>query len=155
MCRIADHREQLLVPPGVFLHNDDRISALITVVGIALLIFGLIEADLRRALGPGTPLAGILLEGRAAIPTARAVLTAFADLHATYTPTGLRLDRLTGTQRLILAHLDIPLPWPETNQTGSACVSPATVGVPHSVRPSDAISDRRRSGLAQSDIPTV
>jgi hypothetical protein len=41
-------------PCPVFLHNDDRITALVAVVGIALLIFGLIEADLRRALGPNT-----------------------------------------------------------------------------------------------------
>ena len=44
---------------------------------------------------------------RDAIPTARAVLTALTDLHATYTSTG-GLDRLTSVQRRILAHLDIP-----------------------------------------------
>ncbi len=111
--RHRDLKQTLRVRP-IFLHNDDRIEALIAVVGIALLIFGLIEADLRRALGQGTPLPGILPEHRDAIPTARAVLTTFAGLHATYTPTGLVLDALTPTQRLILAHLNIPLPWPET-----------------------------------------
>ena len=111
--RHRDLKQTLHVRP-IFLHNDDRIAALIAVVGIALLIFGLIEADLRRALGPGVPLPGILPEARQAIPTARAVLTTFAGLHATYTPSGLALDRLTPTQRLILAHLDIPLPWPES-----------------------------------------
>ena len=45
------------------------------------------------------------------------MLTAFTDLHATYTTAGLVLDRLTPIQRLILAHLDIPLPWPETHST--------------------------------------
>jgi transposase len=110
--RHRDLKQTLHVRP-IFLHNDDRIEALIAVVGIALLIFGLIEADLRRALGEGTPLPGILPEHREAIPTARAVLTAFAGLHATYTPTGLVLDPLTPTQRIILAHLNIPLPWPE------------------------------------------
>lgn len=114
--RHRDLKQTLRVRP-VFLHNDDRIHALIAVIGIALLIYGLIEADLRRALGPDTPLPGILPEHRDAIPTARAILTAFAGLHATYTTTGLRLDRLTPTQRLILAHLDIPLPWPETHST--------------------------------------
>jgi hypothetical protein len=44
----------------VFLHDDDRIQALIAIIGIALLIFGLIEAELRAALGPGVPLPGIL-----------------------------------------------------------------------------------------------
>lgn len=111
--RHRDLKQTLHVRP-VFLHNDDRIHALIAVIGIALLVYGLIEADLRRALGPGTSLPDILPEHRAAVPTARAVLTTFANLHATYTTTGLVLDRLTPTQRLILAHLDIPLPWPET-----------------------------------------
>ena len=110
--RHRDLKQTLRVRP-VFLHNDDRINALVSVIGIALLIFGLIEADLRRALGPNTPLPGLLGEGRAAKPTGRSILTAFADLHLTYTNTGPILDRLTHTQRSILAHLDIPLPWPE------------------------------------------
>lgn len=123
--RHRDLKQTLHVRP-VFLHNDDRIQALVAVVGIALLVFGLIEADLRRALGPGTPLPGILPEGGDAIPTARAVLTAFTGLHATYTPTGLVLDPLTPTQRIILAHLGIPLPWPEnqlnrTNHDTAKC----------------------------------
>ena len=111
--RHRDLKQTLKVRP-IFLHNDDRIAALVAVIGIALLIFGLIEAELRAALGPGTPLPGILPEGRAAIPTARAALTAFDGLCATYTPAGgLILDRLTPAQRMILACLDIPLPWPE------------------------------------------
>jgi hypothetical protein len=111
--RHRDLKQTLKVRP-IFLHNDDRIAALIAVIGIALLIFGLIEAELRATLGPGTPLPGILPEGRAAIPTARAALTAFDGLCATYTPDGgLILDRLTPAQRMILACLDIPLPWPE------------------------------------------
>lgn len=110
--RHRDLKQTLKVRP-VFLHNDDRIQALIAVIGIALLIFGLIEAELRTALGPGTSLPGILPEGRAAIPTARAALAAFDGLSATYTPGGLILDRLTPAQRMILACLDIPLPWPE------------------------------------------
>jgi hypothetical protein len=101
--------KQTLHARPIFLHNDDRIHALIAVIGIALLIYGLIEADLRAALGPHTPLPGILPEHRNAEPTARAVLAAFTDLHATYTSTGgLALDQLTPTQRRILAHLDIP-----------------------------------------------
>jgi transposase len=110
--RHRDLKQTLKVRP-VFLHNDDRIEALIAVIGIALLIFGLIEAELRAALGPGVPLPGILPEGRAAIPTARAALAAFDGLHLTYTPAGVVLDRLTQVQRTILAHLNIPLPWPE------------------------------------------
>lgn len=110
--RHRDLKQTLRVRP-VFLHNDDRIEALIAIIGIALLIFGLIEAELRTALGPGVPLPGILPEGRAAIPTARAVLAAFDGLHLTYTPGGIVLDQLTHIQRTILACLNIPLPWPE------------------------------------------
>jgi transposase len=110
--RHRDLKQTLRVRP-VFLHNDDRIEALIAVIGVALLIFGLIEAELRAALGDGVALPGILPEGRAAIPTARAVLAAFEGLHLTYTPAGIVLDRLTQIQRTILAHLNIPLPWPE------------------------------------------
>jgi hypothetical protein len=110
--RHRDLKQTLQVRP-VFLHNDDRIEALIAIVGIALLIFGLIEAELRHALGDGIALPGLLPEHRAAIPTSRAVLAAFTGLHLTYTPTGPVLDQLTTVQRTILAHLDIPLPWQE------------------------------------------
>ena len=110
--RHRDLRQTLKVRP-VFLHNDDRIHALIAVTGIALLIFGLIEAGLRAAPGPDVPLPGILPEGRAARPTARAALAALDGLHLTYTPAGIVVDRLSPVQRQILALLNIPLPWPE------------------------------------------
>jgi hypothetical protein len=111
--RHRDLKQTLRVRP-IFLHNDDRIDALVHVVGIALLVFGLIEADLRRRLPRDHPdLPGLLPEGRAAKPTGRNILAAFQGLGLTYTPTGLRLDPLTPTQRIILALLDIPLPWPE------------------------------------------
>lgn len=98
----------------VFLHNDDRIQALIGVVGVALLIFGLIEADLRHRLPTGQEqLPGLLPEGRAAKPTGRNILAAFNGLAFTYSKTGPMLDRLTPTQRQILALLDIRLPWIE------------------------------------------
>lgn len=111
--RHRDAKQSLKVRP-VFLHNDDRIDALVAVVGIALLVFGLIEADLRRQLHHDDPrLPGLLPEGRAARPTGRNVLATFQGLSLTYTTAGLLLDPLTPTQRVILALLDIPLPWPE------------------------------------------
>jgi hypothetical protein len=110
--RHRDLKQSLRVRP-VFLHNDARIEALLAVIGIALLVFGLIEAELRAALGDGVALPGILPEGRAAKPTARAALAAFDGLAATYTSDGLVLDRLSSVQRRILALLDIPLPWRE------------------------------------------
>ncbi len=111
--RDAKRPRPLRVRP-VFLHTDERIDALISVVGIALLVFGLIEADLRHRLPAQQPhLPGLLPEGRAAKPTGRNVLAAFDGLALTYTRSGPVLDRLTSTQRQILALLDIPLPWPE------------------------------------------
>lgn len=117
--RNRDAKSTLHVRP-IFLHNDDRITALISIVGLALLTFGLIEANLRRAIHPHTHLPGLLPEQRTAKPTGANILRAFAHLTATYTHNGLKLDPLTTTQRTILAHLDIPLPWPEqTNQTNT------------------------------------
>ena len=110
--RNRDAKSTLKVRP-VFLHNDDRIDALISIVGLALLVYGLLEADLRRAIAPATHLPGLLPEDRAARPTAANILAAFNHLGATYTTSGLILDRLNPTQRTILGLLDIPLPWPE------------------------------------------
>jgi transposase len=114
LVELAHHanKSALKVRP-IFLHNDDRIAALISIVGLALLIYGLIETDLRHALDPDQQLPGLLPEGRAARPTGRNILTAFQGLAATYTPHGLRLDRLTTTQRTILELLHIDQPWPE------------------------------------------
>ena len=98
--RHRDYKQTLKVRP-IFLHNDDRIYALTSIVGIALLIFGLIESQLRQALDDHTT-PGLLPEGRAAKPTGRNILAAFQGLGLTYTPNGIRLDRLTHTQRRIL-----------------------------------------------------
>ncbi|MBV9196010.1 MAG: IS1634 family transposase [Solirubrobacterales bacterium] len=110
--RHRDAKHTLKVRP-IFLHNDDRIHALISIVGLALLIFGLIETQTRHALGTGEQLPGLLPEGRAAIPTGANILAAFQGLGLTYTPAGIRLDRLTHTQRRILDLLQIQPPWPE------------------------------------------
>lgn len=110
-CAHKNEKQTLRVRP-IFLHNDDRIEALISIVGLALVVFGLIEIELRRALG-GEHLEGLLPEGRAARPTGRNILAAFQGLGLTYTPEGIVLDRLTQTQRRILELLEVPLPWPE------------------------------------------
>ncbi|MCA1698101.1 MAG: IS1634 family transposase [Actinobacteria bacterium] len=111
--RHRDIKQTLKVRP-IFLHNDDRIHALTSIVGLALLIFGLIETQARQAINDDDgQLPGLLPEGRAAKPTGRNILAAFQGLGITYTPQGIRLDRLTHTQRHILALLDIQPPWPE------------------------------------------
>jgi hypothetical protein len=111
-CSHRNAKGTLRVRP-VFLHNDDRIEALVSIVGLALVVFGLIELALRRALGPDEVLEGLLPEGRAARPTGRSILGAFQGLGLTYTPNGIVLDRLTSTQRRILELLEVPIPWPE------------------------------------------
>ena len=116
--RHRDLKQTLKVRP-IFLHNDDRIHALISTVGIALLVFGLIESQTRHALADDL-LPGLLPEGRAAKPTGRNVLGAFQGLGLTYTADGITLDRLTHTQRRLLELLQIPLPWPEQRQTALA-----------------------------------
>ena len=106
--RHRDMKQTLKVRP-IFLHNDDRVYALLSIVGIALLIFGLIEARTRAALGPETQqLPGLLPEGRAAKPTGRNILAAFQGLGLTYTHTGIQLDPLTDTQQHILELLENP-----------------------------------------------
>jgi hypothetical protein len=110
--RHRDYKQSLKVRP-IFLHNDDRIYALTSIVGIALLIFGLIEAELRKQLHADELLPGLLPENRAAKPTGRNVLSAFQGLGLTHTRTGIQLDRLTHTQRRVLELLQITPPWPE------------------------------------------
>jgi transposase len=110
--RHHDAKATLRVRP-IFLHNDDRIDALVSIVGLALVVFGLLESDLRNTLGPDEQLDGLLPEGRAARPTGRNILAAFQGFGLTYGPDGITLDRLTHTQRRILELLEVTLPWPE------------------------------------------
>jgi transposase len=117
--RHRDAKQTLRVRP-IFLHNDDRIAALISVVGLALTVFGLIEAGVRRALGPGQQLEGLLPEKRDAIPTGRSILAAFQSLGLTYTERGPQLDPITGTQRRILDLLDASLPWQQSPELALA-----------------------------------
>jgi Domain of unknown function (DUF4277)/Transposase DDE domain len=109
--RHRDLKQTLRVRP-IFLQNDDRIEALVSVVGLALLVFGLIEAELRKRLGD-EELPGLLPEGRSGPPTGRNILAAFQGLALTYTQPGIVLDRLTPTQRRILELLEINTPWPQ------------------------------------------
>ncbi len=117
--RHRDLKQTLKVRP-IFLHNDDRVYALIGVVGIALLIFGLIEAELRKALASEdrfkAGLLPLLPEDRLAKPTSRNILAAFQGLGLTYTARGIELDRLTFTQQTILELLGVQVPWPQQGE---------------------------------------
>jgi transposase len=68
----------LAVAP-MFLKNNRRITALITVICLALLIFCLIERQVRLAIAPHTTLDGLYV-GRPAKPTGRLIFQALARL---------------------------------------------------------------------------
>jgi hypothetical protein len=114
--RHRDLKQTLKVRP-IFLHNDDRIYALISTVGIALLIFGLIETGVRQALQADPRheqnLLPLLPEERLAKPTGANILSAFQGLDLTHTHRGIELDPLTPTQQRILDLLGIHPPWPQ------------------------------------------
>jgi Domain of unknown function (DUF4277)/Transposase DDE domain len=117
--RHRDLKQTLKVRP-IFLHNDDRIYALISTIGIALLIFGLLETQLRKALHADErqhdKRLPLLPEARLAKPTGANILSAFQGLDLTYTHRGIELDPLTPTQQLILDLLNIQPPWPQRGE---------------------------------------
>ena len=117
--RHRDLKQTLKVRP-IFLHNDDRIHALVFDRRDRAAHLRPDRSQTRHALADDELLPGLLPEGRAAKPTGRNVLAAFQGLGLTYTPDGIRLDRLTHTQRHILELLRIPLPWPEQRQAALA-----------------------------------
>jgi transposase len=96
----------------VFLKSNRRAAALVAVCSIALLIYGLIEADTRHNIAPARTIAGLLPEGRAARPTAENIFRAFTGLgyQRARTTNGLEeiADPLTNTQQAILNALGIP-----------------------------------------------
>jgi hypothetical protein len=76
--RYGNLKGPLAVAP-MFLKNNRRIAALITVISLALLIFCLIERQARRNLAPETKIDG-LYNRQPARPTGRLILTALAGL---------------------------------------------------------------------------
>jgi hypothetical protein len=116
--RHRDLKQTLKVRP-IFLHNDDRIYALISIIGIALLIFGLLETQLRQALDADDhqdKRLPLLPESRLSKPTGANILSAFQGLDLTYTHRGTELDPLTPTQQRILDLLAIQPPWPQRDR---------------------------------------
>jgi transposase len=68
----------LAVTP-VFLRSNQRIAALLTVICLALLIFCLVEREVRRQIAPEVKLDGLYV-GRPAKPTGRLIFEALAGL---------------------------------------------------------------------------
>ncbi|MGH3862301.1 IS1634 family transposase [Actinokineospora sp.] len=76
--RYSTIKGPLAVAP-IFLHNNRRIAALLTVICLALLIFCLIERHIRAAIAPAATLDGLYV-GRPAKPTGRLIFEALARL---------------------------------------------------------------------------
>lgn len=93
--RYGTFKGPLAVAP-MFLHNNRRIAALITVICLALLIFCLVERAVRRAITPAAKL-DRLQTGRPATPTGRLIFAALA---------GLRLIPATAGQPAIIPQPD-------------------------------------------------
>ncbi len=87
--RHRDLKQTLKVRP-IFLHNDDRVYALISIIGIALLIFGLIESQTTPSARAEEERqdSGAPARGKLAKPTGRNILAAFQGLGITYTTNG-------------------------------------------------------------------
>lgn len=64
----------------LFVTSNRRIVGLITILGIALMVFSLIEREARRTLGTGVKLPGLLAGHVAARPTGENVLKALRDI---------------------------------------------------------------------------
>ena len=115
--RYSDIKGPLAVAP-IFLQHNRRITALITVICLALLIFCLIEREVRTNLAPDTDMIGFYVnDRRARKPTGRLILQALGDLrlipaHHNQPPTIPKPGWLQ-TQLLNLLHVDPTQPrWP-------------------------------------------
>jgi transposase len=86
--RYGEFKGPLAVAP-IFLRDNRRIAALITVICLALLIFCLIEREVRRNLAPDTEMIGFYInDRRARKPTGRLILQALGDLRLIPAPRG-------------------------------------------------------------------
>jgi Domain of unknown function (DUF4277) len=79
--RYGAFKGPLAVAP-MFLQSNRRIAALITVICLALLVFCLVERQVRRAIAPAQTLDGLWAH-RPAKPTGRLIFTALAHLRLT------------------------------------------------------------------------
>jgi hypothetical protein len=116
--RHRDLKGLLKVRP-VFLHNDDRIAALVSVIGLALLVFGLIESELRRRLGEGVSFPACSARAAPADPPG-ATSWRCSRASGSATPTRASCSTGTTTQRRILELLEVSIPWPEQGEPAAA-----------------------------------
>ena len=115
--RYGEFKGPLAVAP-IFLRNNRRIAALITVICLALLIFCLIEREVRRNLAPDTEIRGFYInDRRPRKPTGRLILQALSELRLIPAPRGqpatIPQPGHLQNQLLRLLHVDPTQPrWP-------------------------------------------
>ena len=116
--RYHDFKGPLAVAP-VFVQHNRRVAALIQVICLALLVFCLIERQVRRALGPEQTMRGLYPDNRRVRPTGRMIFYHLGELtlrigHITDPPT-VQITR--GVQLHLLDLLDTDVGqtrWPQT-----------------------------------------
>lgn len=105
------HLKGPVVVRPIFLHSNRRAAALVSVCAYAVMVYGLIEAAVRRDIAPARTLPHLLPEGRSARPTGPNIFAAFAHLgfQRVRTREGLRElpDPLSPAQQRILTALDV------------------------------------------------
>lgn len=116
--RYADFKGPLAVTP-LFVQHNHRVAALIQVICLALLVFCLIERQVRQALGPEKTMVGLYPDNRRVRPTGRMILYHLSELtlrigNVTDPPT-VQITR--GVQLHLLDLLGIEITqtrWPQT-----------------------------------------
>ncbi|MET8332075.1 IS1634 family transposase [Streptomyces sp. NPDC005181] len=116
--RYRDFKGPLAVAP-VFLEHNRRIAALITVICLALLVFCLIERQVRQALGPEQTMSGLYPDNRKVRPTGRMILYHLDSLTlrpgTTASPPVILINRGVQAHLLELLGIDETRPrWLET-----------------------------------------
>ncbi len=116
--RYSDFKGPLAVTP-VFVQDNKRVAALITVICLALLVFCLIERQVRRALGGEQKMRGLYPGNQAVRPTGRMILYHLSDLRLrvgnTTDPPTIVISRGIQLHLLDLLGLEPTHPrWPET-----------------------------------------
>jgi transposase len=100
--RFTDLKGPIRVRP-VFLHSNRRIAALLAVISLALLLYGLIERQVRRGLAALAAHARRLLEKRIGRATGRKILDQLSDLATVRVRDGpARLAQPRPAQQLLL-----------------------------------------------------
>jgi len=111
-----EHRHRAAKGPlrirPLFVSSNQRVVGLITILGLALLVFSLIEREARRALGPAAKVPNLLAGHVAARPTGENLLKALREIAlATLDIAGQRyrlVTELSQLQRTLLALVGVP-----------------------------------------------